>query len=342
VVPMLDAAKIDAGVSRRRFLAGSAALGGLLGLTACGSDAGSAPAAPEPGWSYTDARGVRVQLPERPQRIVAYVAVAAVLWDYGIRPVGIFGPQRREDGSPDTTVGDIDLASVGSVGDDYESLDLEALAGLRPDLVVTGMSADKVMWVIADDAVDRVTQIAPLVALDSYGMPAEVLIAAHEQLARLLGADTAAPEPMNARARLHQAAGAVRAAIAAKPNLRVLATYAAAEGLSIARPSEYPDLLSFRALGLDLVEPEGGDRYWETLSWEQAGRYPADLILHDTRAHSLQPDQLTTYPTWTTLPAVQAGQVGRWTAEVRLSAQGFAGALEELATTVAASRDDVI
>jgi iron complex transport system substrate-binding protein len=39
---------------------------------------------------------------------------------------------------------------------------------------------------------------------------------------------------------------------------------------------------------------------------------------------------------------VQAGQVGRWTAEVRLSAQGFAGALEELATTVAASRDDVI
>jgi ABC-type Fe3+-hydroxamate transport system substrate-binding protein len=183
-----------------------AALGGLLGLTACGSDAGSAPAAPEPGWSYTDARGVRVQLPERPERIVAYVAVAAVLWDYGVRPVGIFGPQRRDDGSPDTTA----------------------------------------------------------------------------------------------------------------------------------------DLLSFRALGLDLVEPEGGDRYWETLSWERAGRYAADFILHDTRAHSLQPDQLTAYPTWTTLPAVQAGQVGRWTAEVRLSAQGFAGALEELGTTVAASRDDVI
>ncbi len=132
-----------------------------------------------------------------------------------------------------------------------------------------------------------------------------------------------------------------RAAIAAKPNLRVLVTYADEGGLSIARPSEFPDLLSFRALGLDLVEPEGGDQYYETLSWEQAGRYPADLILHDTRAFSLQPDQLTAFPTWTALPAVQAGQVGRWSAEVRLSAQGYATALEDVAATVSA-RDDVV
>jgi iron complex transport system substrate-binding protein len=68
----------------------------------------------------------------------------------------------------------------------------------------------------------------------------------------------------------------------------------------------------------------------------------ADLILHDTRAFSLQPDRLATFPTWTTLPAVRAGKVGRWSAEVRLSAQGYATALEDLATTVAAARDDVV
>jgi iron-desferrioxamine transport system substrate-binding protein len=335
-------AVLGADISRRRLLAGSAALGALLGLPACGTDAEPPSAAADPSWNFTDARGERVQLPRRPERVVAYAGVAAVLWDYGVRPVGVFGPQRRDDGSPDTTVGDIDLATVGSAGEGYESVDYEALAALRPDLVVTGMSGDKAMWVIADDAVDRVRQIAPLVALDGYGVPAEVLIAGYEQFARLLGADTAAPEPMAARTRLNQATAAARDAVAAKPNLRVLVTYAEPEGLSIARPSQFPDLLSFRALGLDLVEPEGGEQYYESLSWEQAGRYPADLILHDTRAFSLQPDQLAAYPTWAALPAVQAGQVGRWSAEVRLSAQGFAAALEDLTATVTAARDDVV
>jgi iron complex transport system substrate-binding protein len=120
-------------------------------------------------------------------------------------------------------------------------------------------------------------------------------------------------------------------------------TAADSEGLSIARPSQFPDLLSFRSLGLDLVEPEGGEQYYETLSWEQAGRYPADLVLHDTRAYSLQPDQLAaTHPTWAALPAVGAGQVGRWSAETRLSAKGFAAVVEDLAATVTAARDDVV
>jgi iron complex transport system substrate-binding protein len=333
---------LAAGLSRRRLLAGSAALGALLGLPACGSGEEAAPTAPEPGWSFTDARGVHVQLPRRPERVVAYSGVAAVLWDYGVRPVGIFGPQRREDGSPDSTVGDVDLTSVRSAGEGYDALDYEALAVLRPDLVVTGMSGDKAMWVIADDAVDRVTSIAPLVALDGYGVPAEQIIAGYERFARLLGVDTDTPELINARVRLNRAATAARTAIAAKPNLRVLVTYAEPEGLSIARPSQFPDLLSFRALGLDLVEPDGGEQYYESLSWEQAGRYPADLVLHDTRAFSLQPDQLAAYPTWAALPAVQAGQVGRWSAEARLSAQGFAAVLEDLAATVSAARDDVV
>jgi iron complex transport system substrate-binding protein len=190
--------------------------------------------------------------------------------------------------------------------------------------------------------VERVTRIAPLVALQSYGVPADQLIAGYERFARLLGAATDTPELTSARVRLSQATAAARAAIEAKPNLRVLVTYADPEGLSVARPSEFPDLLNFRALGLDLVEPEGGEQYYETLSWEQAGRYPADLVLHDIRAHSLQPDQLAAYPTWTALPAVQAGQVGRWSAEVRLSAPGYATVLEDLTATVAGARADIV
>jgi iron complex transport system substrate-binding protein len=338
LITMVDV-RIDDDVSRRRLLAGSAALGALLGLPACGAPA--APAAGGTGWSHTDARDVTVQLPRRPERIVAYVGVAAVLWDYGIRPVGIFGPQRREDGTPDATVGEIDLATVGSAGETYESLDYEALAALRPDLVITGMSGDQAMWVISDDAVGRVEQIAPLVALEGYGLPAEQLVAGYERFAALLGADTATPAVTAARARLDRATSAAREAVAARPGLRVLVTYAEPAGLSIARPGRFPDLIGFRALGLDLVEPAGDGQYYETLSWEQAGRYPADLILHDTRAFSLRPDQLAAYPTWEALPAVRAGQVGRWSAEVRLSAQGYAAALEDLAATVRAARADV-
>lgn len=294
------------------------------------------------GWSYTDARGVEVRLPRRPERVVAYVGSAAILWDHGIRPVGVFGPQRRADGTPDTTAGDLDLDAVTSAGEAYDAVDFEALAALAPDLVVTGMSGDTVMWVIADDAAPRVEQIAPLVALEGHGVPAEDIIAVYERFAGLLGSDPQATDLVAARAEQERATAELRDAIAAKPGLRTLVTYAEPEGISIARPSQFPDLRGFRGLGLDLVEPDGDDQYFQALSWEEAGRYPADLILHDARAFSLQPDQLVGYPTWTGLPAVAAGQVGRWTAEVRLSPQGWTAALDELAATVRGARTDVV
>jgi iron complex transport system substrate-binding protein len=39
---------------------------------------------------------------------------------------------------------------------------------------------------------------------------------------------------------------------------------------------------------------------------------------------------------------VRAGQVGRWSAEARLSAGGFAAVLEDLTATVTAARDDIV
>ena len=91
------------------------------------------------------------------------------------------------------------------------------------------------------------------------------------------------------------------------------------------------DLLEFRRLGLDLVQPQEPNGVWESLSWEQATRYPADLVLADNRANVLTPAQLNEIPTWRELPAVRAGQVGPWQAEARLTFDGFAGILDELA-----------
>jgi iron complex transport system substrate-binding protein len=341
--------------TRRRFLArGSAAT--LLALAACGdgddddgngdgdganADGTAATTADAAApWEFVDDRGVTISLPARPERIVAYVGTAAVLWDFGVRPVGVFGPSRRDDGTPEPAAGNIDLDTVESAGDTWDAVNLEVLATLRPDLVITGGVADP--WVISQQ-LDEVGEIAPVAVVEVYGAPASTIMGNYERMAEALGVDLGADELVAARADYDTAAEAVRTAVSAKPGLRVLATYADTEGLYIAQPTDFPDLAEFRALGVDVIDPTSTEPYWEQLSWERAGEYPADLIIHDVRSFSLQPDVLADdRPTWTTLPAVQAGQVGAWSAEAVLSYQGFAAALRDLAAEIDASDPDVV
>jgi iron complex transport system substrate-binding protein len=76
--------------------------------------------------------------------------------------------------------------------------------------------------------------------------------------------------------------------------------------------------------------------FFESLSWENAGKYQADLILLDDRTGTLQPADLTGKATWTALPAVKADQIVAWNSEPRYSytaigpiVQGFATALQD-------------
>jgi len=83
------------------------------------------------------------------------------------------------------------------------------------------------------------------------------------------------------------------------------------------------------------VVPEKPDGYYESLSWEQALRYQADVIFYDARTLWVQPEQLAKQvPTWNRIPAVQAGQVRPWVAVPTFSYEGFAGILEEMARTI--------
>ena len=148
---------------------------------------------------------------------------------------------------------------------------------------------------------------------------------------------------MRARSELESARRRLRAAVAAKPGLRAVFTYADVEGFYIAKPTGFPDILEFQSSGLDVVKPKGGDAYYERLSWEVPGRYPADVILHDERSYSLQPDALAKdYPLWNRLPAVRAKQVGRWNAETVLSYQGLAAAVSRLAESVTSADPGVV
>jgi iron complex transport system substrate-binding protein len=331
--------------STRRGLISSALLAAFL--IACRSrddDAATTPEATGP-WEFTDDHGVNVSLPSRPQRIVAFAGAAAVLWDYGIRTqiVGLFGPQRRGDGSKDPQLGNVDPAGMQSIGQAQGEFDLEKLAALRPDLIVTFMWDPQFgLWFVPQDAASRVEQIAPSIGIRIDGGSVTRPLSRFEALAAALGADLTSPEVAGGKESFDKAGADLRGAIAEKPGLKVTAIGGRAQTLAIAKPSGYSDLTYLRELGMDLVEPGGSDPYWEFLSWEQAAKCPADLILTDSRSSSLSQEQLAQIPTWSQLPAVKAGQMGTWQLEPVYSYQGFATVLDDLTATIRKAKADVV
>ena len=139
-----------------------------------------------------------------------------------MRPVGIFGPQTLPDGRKSPLAGDVDLSAVRSVGQAYGELDLEVLAALRPELIVSTKYVAPTLWYIPDTIALQVEQIAPTVAISVVQRPVSVPIARFEALAAALGADVAAPPVVAARKRLEAATAAFTTAVAARPGLKVL------------------------------------------------------------------------------------------------------------------------
>lgn len=313
---------------------GSAATPGTASPTAAAN-----PEASGGEWTFTDDRGITVTLPSRPERIVAQTAAAAALWDYGIRPVGIFGPYRMEDGSPDFQAGNIDLDAVEYLGD-YGEMDLEKLVALQADVYVDFALYDDQLWYLGDTE-PRVKEIVPTIGISMQGVSILQSIERFEELAGLLGADLSAPEVVEAKEEFAAAEADLKAAIEEKPDLRVLVISNSLDQIYIASPEWMTDLRYFADLGLDIVTHETED-FFESLSWEQANKYPADLILVDQRPGLLTQEQLNAIPTWTSLPAVQAGQVGPWYAGAPYSHHRFAPIMRELAEIIRNSRDDIV
>lgn len=320
--------------NRRQFLAGAAVMGVFGPRTARARQDGT-PTAESPGgeWTFVDGAGETFTLPETPQRIVAYLPIAASLWDVGIRPVGVFGTTRRPDGTPEVYAGNVDLDAVASLGEEYGALDLEALIALQPDLILNDMWADPPdIFGLDENTVAQVESFAPIAQILFVDQPITETIASVEALAASLGADLEAEEVVAAREAFQQAEEELRAAIAEKPGLKVMfASGAPEESFWIANPSANADLLYFKELGMDIVQPDIEEGFFEELSWEQASKYPADLILLDTRQWSATGEELKArVPTFAALPAAQADQFGPWPTEFIPSNAGFTPVLESL------------
>ena len=332
---------LDFATNRRTLLSGAATL--AVGTRITGASAqDSTPAAvpangvqPDGSWVYTDARGVTVTLPKAPERVVADLAAAAPLWDYGVHPNALHG------GALDTEAawGNIDR-DTPVIANSAGELNLEALVELEPDLYVTiswrPEEPDGVLWGFGDEGVQaQVKDIVPVIALSATGMLDESM-AAFEELAGLLGADLESDDLVAARGAYADAVETFRSVAAEQSELTALFAYIGDGAAWYAATTErWADLAFYQSLGLNLVIPDnavGG--YWEELSFEQALKYPSDLLFNSTRGGMWGAAELQAHATFSAHPAVAAGQIGGWNQDFIQSYQGMAANLLNLAETL--------
>ncbi|MFF3866115.1 ABC transporter substrate-binding protein [Micromonospora sp. NPDC001898] len=331
-------------LTRRGLLSagGALALGALLGGCGGKDDETSSPAAGSGPWSFTDDRPEKVARDATPKRVVAFTGVAAALVDFGLdaQIVGVFGETTRADGSKEPQAGDLDVGKVAVLGNVWGEFSIEKYAALNPELLVTHMYDPGAFWYVPDESRDKILGLAPTVAIKTARVPMNRPIERYAELAASLGADLKAKKVTDAKARFEAAAESVRQAVKANPGIKVLAASGSPDLFYASNPKVSTDLMYFAELGVDIVVPtklEQGD-YFESLSWENAGKFPADLILLDNRATALQPADMAKKPTWAQLPAVKANQVTPWDAVPRFSYAGAAPLLESLAKAIASAK----
>lgn len=335
-------------IDRRRFLVGAAAFGTFL--VGCATNSSSAPSAggttsggttstaTQGPWSFTDDRGETVSLPASPEAFAAFSTSAAALAEFGVTPAGIFAWTALED---DPQLRFVDLTGVETLGTVWAEFNLEKMALLDPDFIITVYdSGDDSMYNFKDEKQQRqIEQISPLLGIDGV-QPLLDQIARYEELAISLGADVEAEEVATARERFQAASDAVATAASGNPGIKVMAVYPGPDAMLVSQVEITADLTFYESLGVEMVHPEGeGIFYWEELSWENADKYAVDLILVDSRGvkgGSLEKaiEPLADFPTWQALPAVQSGQLAAWHAFDPAGYRFYYEAMEELAPAI--------
>ncbi len=334
-------ATLDRPTRARRRGAALAVLVTAVLATGCGgsSESGSSGAqdAPETsaeGWSYTDSTGTTVELDAVPETIVAETTIAGGLWELGITAKGTFGLLHAPDGSPSPSIGLADPEIFTSLGEEYGQINLEQLASLQPDLIITPSWEDGTYWGIEDDMLEQVTSIAPIVGVAVTGRPIDEVLAEVDELAQALGADTDSDEVVAARQSFEDASDELAAATAANPDLTVLAASGTPDQFYVAVPENYPDLSYYQSLGLNVVDPDTDEEFWQTLSWEEVDMYPADMIMGDSRGGTTEQLLEQMPPNARELAAIREDQLVSWQLTLAMGYGAVARAIEELAGNV--------
>lgn len=327
-------------VTRRTVL--GAALGCLtpLGSASARAQGAATPASsPVAGWTYTDVFGTSVSLPAPPVRIAANLVTAAALWDLGIHPVAVFDSTASAHPDGDHIAwGNIDAAAVTNVGDAEGNIIPEALLTVDPDIVLT-LTFDQAnpedVTGVPPDLADAIRQIAPVLVvtdMDSTELQLQRLV----DLAASLGADLEAPAVAEARSAYEAKVAEFKETAAEKQDLTSLFINVDPEALYVAGPDGVAELTFLKSLGLQFANadaPTAGE-FWETLSPEQALRYPSDIIFNDVYSSLATVEDLQSVAVYAPMPAVAAGQVGLWKRDFPVSYAGITDFLETILTTL--------
>lgn len=301
----------------------AAALTGLLAMPVLAEE-----------WSYTGGSGETVTLDHVPTRIIASQDAAAGLIPLGIRPVAIYADSAVADAK---ALDGLDLTGIEIIGETWGEVNIEKAAALAPDLIVAEYWPLESTWSGGGDVNAALGALAPITG-PLQGSSVVTLIEDYEKLAESLGADLAAPQVAADKATFAAALERFKAAVAAKPELSVLAVWAGTDALYVAATAGSSELMDFASWGLKLITPEVADDrgYWETLSWENADKYQPDLIIVDNRSAATMETALA-QPTWTAMRAAAADQVADWPAFWLRNYAAYARELDKLAAAILAA-----
>jgi len=332
-------------VSRRRLLgtAGGAIAASAVATNGKAQDNARAAATPAPdgGWSFTDDKGVTVTLPKRPERVVVAINAAAWLWDCGFRPLAVFGLNISPSGDLNDTAGNVDSTAVEIVGNASEPIQIEKLILLEPDLIVTLTwfpDDPEDYWSIPVEILPVVEEIAPVVAFSAVN-PADVTLSRVVELATLLGVDPESEALVAAQTAYEEKSSELSTLSASRSEISALFIYIAADDkFTVAMPDDWPDLAFYQSLGLNIVVPDvEPGTFWESLSNEEALKYPSDMIFNYSRSGSYTAEQIQAHPTLGLHPAVASGQIGFW--NNISSYQGVTEGLERILSVLRTAED---
>lgn len=327
----------------KKMIPAALAAAALVLLAACGSsDSSDDASGSDTAFSYTDDLGTKIQLDKAPERLVVQSSVAAALTDLGLgdKIVGTFGPLKNADGEPDSQVAGLDITKAPDVtgGGEYGSLDLEKVAGLKPDLIVTSVYLDDDLWYLNDEAAADLKKRFDILAISFDGKTLPEMLDGTERAAEALGADLDSTEVKASHTAFTEAADRVKQASVDLGDRTIVAGSAAQDLYYVSNPKVSPDLSYWKdELGLPLTVPDNPDEggYFESLSWEKADKYPADVFLYDDRIGSAGLDLLSTEKVFETLDAAKNKAYIPWTSVAPPSYQAYADLMNRLADDLA-------
>jgi iron complex transport system substrate-binding protein len=274
-----------------------------------------------------------VRLKRRPTRIVAYTTAAAALYQWGVTPVGVFGGDPRHD----PVLAGFPWSRSTIVGSVYGEIDIEKLLSLRAELIVSQWfppPLDSPLFGFKDLKQQKtIGSRVPIVGLNGHTI-ATNQITRFADLARAIGVNTKAGKVAHAYNAFRRAAARLSAVSRRKSSLRIIAVSGNRDSMYVAKIVDDGDLNFYKHRGAPLVSAKTSAAYWDTLSWEEAGKYPADAILYDSRPVVLPLKQAQAIPTFAALPAVRAQQVGAWVFPAP-AYPSYAKAMNDLATMIA-------